>query len=144
VLESLTPHELREARPDLVNALAAAHSTELAELRETVQSYHTLDERKAKARALLREFDLPDPEVATQRASVLLGEEFIERLLNIEDEASMRRLVRERARMIKQIQSSSVDEPAWYERPVSRDQRRTRNDWDASESTERFVRAISG
>lgn len=144
VMESLTIEALRNNRPDLVDSLAEEQHAELSLLREAVESYRTLDERKSRVRAVLREYALPDPDLQREQATAVLGEEFMERLLNIPDETAMRQVVRERAQLISQVRGWAEDEPAWSARPVSRDQQRPRNDWAAGESTERFVRAITG
>lgn len=144
VLESLTPSTLQALRPDLVAALTCEQAAELASLREAVQTQRTLEERKGRARALLREYELPDPEIDPERARTLLGEGFVERLCGAADEGSMRQLIRERAELIAGVRSMPSDKGAWPQRPVSRDPRQMLIDWDAGESTERFVRAITG
>lgn len=144
VLESLTAETLRARRPDLVDALSSQQTAELAHLREALESQRTRETRKSQARALLREYALPDPELEAERARTLLGEEFLERLCGAEDEAAMRQLIRDRAELIKDVRSLAETEPAWPQRPVSRDPRQMLTEWDAGESTERFVRAITG
>ncbi len=144
VMESLTVDSLRNSRPDLVDAVVAEPQAEVSLLREEIESYRTLGQRKAHVRALLREYKLPDPDVEREQAAAVLGEEFVERLLKTPDDTAMRQLVRERAQLIEQVRGWTSDEAPWSTRPVSRDQLRSRHDRDSGETTEHFVRAITG
>jgi hypothetical protein len=120
-LAGLSLEALRAARPELIEAIRAETSAELIAVREELdrlQAREAARERRAAALALLREFNLPDPERAGAGSSGIVSELFIETLMAAPDEPAMRRLVRERAELIAAA--------GWRaSRPVSREQHRS-------------------
>jgi hypothetical protein len=126
-LAGLSLDELRAARPDLVETIRAESSAELFALREELdrlQAREAARQRRAAAVALLREFNLPDPELAGAGARPIVSELFVETLMAAPDERAMRRLVQERAELIaatRRLDSLGCR----ASRPVSREQHRS-------------------
>ena len=102
-VSAMTLEALRAARPDLVEAVRAEAAAEVIVLREQVDQLqgelvkHT---RRESARALFREFGLPDPAQVTGPEQALSGSQFLEAVIAAPDETSMRVLVEERAALI--------------------------------------------
>jgi hypothetical protein len=102
-LQSLTLEQLRHQRPDLVASLAAESSAEAARLRSELDRLHlaeALHQRRQLIRRLLAEHRLPDPELSGAQAGSLVSAAFVNQLLEARDEAAMRELVAERARLV--------------------------------------------
>jgi len=125
---NLTPHastltleELREARPDLVEAIRSEQADELAALREEVdrlQAAESVAHRKALIERLLQEHDLPRPAPPGHSPGAVVSESFYRNLLAADDEAAVRRLIEERAAL---VESARRDAPATRPgRPQSR------------------------
>jgi len=120
-LTGLSLDQLRAARPDLVEAIRAESFAEQSALREELdrlQVRESARQRRDAALALLREFNLPDPESADEGSGGIVSELFIETLVAAPDAAAMRRLVQERAELIAAASRRSS-------RPISREQHRS-------------------
>jgi len=118
----LTIEDLKKHRPDLVEALLAEQKAETARLEAEVdrlEAARLAGARQAAIRRLLGEFQLPDPDTATGWARSVVSEQFLETLLAAPDEAALRRLVEDRARIVRGRARGGVDS-----RPQSRDQSR--------------------
>jgi hypothetical protein len=142
-LPRLTLESLVAARPDLVEAIRNQQAEELARLREEVDRLRCeaqLRRRRDLAVALLREFDLPDPAAATGSERELVSEEFLEVVLAANDEAAMRRLVEDRARLVAAARGG--EHSVRNSRPVSREQHRGEAH-RATLDARSFARAIS-
>ncbi|HEX3725842.1 MAG TPA: hypothetical protein VHV08_06350 [Pirellulales bacterium] len=123
-LEQATLEDLRTARPDLLEALIAAASEQLGALRDEVDRLRACEaarERRSTVARLLREFQMPDPDLADAIAKPLVSDLFLASLLAAPNESSMRALVQERAEMIATVRQTA---PAAPVRPVSREQHR--------------------
>jgi uncharacterized small protein (DUF1192 family) len=120
---AMTLEALRSARPDLVAAVQAEASAEVIVLREELDRLrgelvkHT---RRDAARALFREFGLPDPAHATGHEQALAGGQFLEAVVAAPDESSMRLLVEQRAALIAAARARHM--AAGEGRPQSREQ----------------------
>lgn len=124
---SPAPNELELLREQLIDArqqLAHAHRQSL--IRET-----------------LGQFSLPSPDDASPRAQAILSRPFWDDLMSAADEATVRRLIEDRARLVEQLERRSRDERDSI-RPRSREQ----NPWGERPrgelSTASFIRAITG
>lgn len=143
-LAAVTLDALRAARPDLVEAVRAEAAAETLAIREQLAAVEAqLDQhrRRERARALLCEFGLPDPARAAASEQALVGSAFLEAVTAAPDEASMRRLVEERAALIAAARARHQVTPD-AGRPRSREQQagETREVLDARS----FARAIRG
>lgn len=140
-LAGLTVERLRAARPDLVEAIAAEASARLTAVEaqlDRLQVASALRERRAVAVRLLKEFKLPDPDVADGTSKALVSESFVQALLAAPDEGAMRALVEERAALLTAARRL---EPLAGARPTSREQ--YRSEPDRPHDARSFVRAIS-
>ena len=94
---------LRHERPDLIASLSADAGAEAARLRselDRLQLAEALHQRRQLIRRLLAEHRLPDPELCGAQAGSLVSAAFVNQLLEARDEAAMRELVAERARLV--------------------------------------------
>lgn len=102
-LESLSLDELRRSRPDLVEQLLAPLESEVGRLGDEaarLRSAERLARRRLAVKQLLAEFGLPDPDTCDPHSRQLVGQGFLESLLEADDEGEVRRLVEERARLV--------------------------------------------
>jgi len=134
---SLTAEALRRIRPDLVDELLREASHEIQQLRDDIrraQAQQAKQARRELAIRLLREFGLPAPDSDDPQARLLLDQRFLESLYEAPDEAAMRTLAADRARLLRAAAT------AWASpSPVSREQGPLRESLD----TKAFVRAIT-
>jgi len=139
-LAELTVESLRQHRPDLVQELHQQQAAEMARLEAEIDRLQTLEAartRRAAIGRLLAEFHLPDPEAADASAQALVGAKFLETLLAAPNDARLRELVEERARLVHGVQTPR--EPG---RPLSREQ--SRADGASSTDLRTFVASIAG
>lgn len=125
-LAGLSLDALRAARPDLVEAIRGEASAELLAVREELDQARTREAARCRhdaAIALLRQFQLPDPQPSEQGGGAIVSEQFFDSLLAAPDEPAMRQLVEERAAMVAAARRFG---PAGgtASRPVSREQQR--------------------
>jgi len=142
-LADVSLEDLQRRRPDLVEAIREAQSAEVARLRAEVDrleaSEALLGKRLAIGR-LLREFALPEPEVAEGWEKSVVSERFVESLLAAPDEAAMREMVEERAALVRGARQGRA-EPHVESKPRSRDQSRVCGPTELD--VKRFVEAIT-
>jgi hypothetical protein len=122
-LAGCTLAELRAARPDLVVAIEEQSGAELKSLRgrvDELQALESVRSRRERARRLLAEFHLPDPDDAGGGRE-LVSESFVTSLVTAKDEAAMRQLVAERARLV-QAAAAQAGAGRTAARPTSREQ----------------------
>jgi len=146
VLSEITLEQLRALRPDLIEALAAGQADELARLRGEV-SRHRLEaallERRRLVRRVLREFELPDPEDDDQWTREIVGGDFLESLLSAPDEAAIRQLVQERAKLLAGARRLVTQAPSGAPRIISREQGRVEGVHESFDAR-RFAEALRG
>jgi hypothetical protein len=143
-LAELTAEQLRQQRPDLVEALSQDAAAESARLRAELDRYEAADalrQKQLRARQLLREFHLPDPDRAEGWAKSLVSEQFLEALVQSPSEDAMRRLVEERAALARSVTPLRSSEEPDRSRPLSRDQFSV--DSPAPLNAKSFVEAIT-
>lgn len=124
-IAELTLESLRQRRPELVEAIVRETADELARLREDVSRYEAaeaLRHKQARARQLLKEFHLPDPDRAQGWAKVLVSPRFFQTLLESPDEEAMRQIVEDRAALARSMAALAPPERFAEARPLSRDQ----------------------
>jgi hypothetical protein len=124
-LDSLTLEQLRQHRPELIREVENAYEAQLEQLRQR------LDEMIAKEKAssrreriieLLQEHDLPLPTKEGIADSRLVSSRFIESLMQAADEATVRRLIEERAELVHSAYRWNGGGRLAERRPRSKDQ----------------------
>jgi len=107
----------------LFESVEAAEIKRLQEEVERFRAREAAQRKRETIRRLLEEFHLPDPESTNPRAKAVVGEAFVESLMAAADDRAMRRLVEERARLVRALGGEAIlrDGPDW--RPQSREQR---------------------
>ena len=119
----LTVDDLRNHRPDLIEALAAEQAKQLAALEARIDRFEAAeaaDLKRREIRKLLAEFRLPDPDTATGWEKSAVSDRFIESLLTAQSEEAMRQLVEDRAHLLHQ--RGGLLGSRTGARPLSRDQ----------------------
>jgi hypothetical protein len=125
LIEELSAEMLRRRRPDLVDCLLKEQQAELHSLRAEVdrlEAAGAVRQRRLAVRQILAEFHLPDPDTAEGWARSVVGERFVESLLAAPDEEAVRRLVEERAALVRSAGESHFGAGRSAFGPVSRDQ----------------------
>jgi hypothetical protein len=144
LLEALTVERLRQGRPDLVAAIVDESAARVAILEaelDRVRASDAAGRRRAAALRLLKEFNLPDPELADAATKPIVSDLFFETLLAAPSEQAMRSLVEERAGTIaaaRRLERGGAP-PA---RPMSREQNRFEPDGAVFDARS-FARAIT-
>ncbi len=124
-LAEISIEEIRRGRPDLVEAIVQEQADTLGALRAEVDRLRTaeaLRRKERRARQLLDEYGLPDPESADGRAKSLVSPWFLESLLAAPDDEAMRAIVEDRARLARLAGDWGPAAPRGIGRPLSRDQ----------------------
>lgn len=123
--DNLTIEQLELHRPDLLHELRQTQAAQL----EQVQSQ--LDQAAAREAAhgrrgriveLLQEHNLPLPDSRDEASRRIVSDHFVETLLGATDDAALRRLVEERAAIVRSASRWNTDRGGSNPRPVSRDQ----------------------
>jgi hypothetical protein len=143
-LGQLTLEELKNKRPDLVEAILEGTVADLARLRaeiDRLESAEALRQKHVRIRQLLKEFQLPDPDRAEGVAKALVSEQFLQTLLESPDEEAMRQVLEERAALARSVAASGSAEGLAAARPLSRDQLLL--DGTAPRDARSFVKAIT-
>ncbi len=147
-LEGLTLELLKQHRPDLLEATLAEQlaqhqaqlrrlEAELAEARRAVR----LAERHKRIEQLLAHHGLPSAEHPDPAARAIISQQFMAELLAAADESHLRRLIEERARLVRALSDGlgkPTPAPHW---PRSREQQAI--DGPNQFDVESFVRTIT-
>jgi len=123
--DSLTLEQLALHRPDLLAELEHSHSAQLAEVRRQLDELTARDAalaRREQIVALLEEHELPLPNRSDDTARQLVSEQFVESLMKAPDEDTLRRLVEERAALVRSAARWATTRGRSSARPMSRDQ----------------------
>ncbi len=110
-LAALSVELLTEHRADLVEAIRAGAVKELEPLREELarrDAELARLMRRETARRMLSEHGLPTPEHSSPTARAVTSPEFFESLLAAEDDAAVRALVEERARLVRSLEGNAA------------------------------------
>jgi hypothetical protein len=124
-LAGLTVESVKRHRPDLVDALVGEQAAELGRLRaeiDRLEAAEALLRRRLAAHRLLREFNLPDPDLAEGWDKTVVSERFLESLAAAPNEETMRGMVEERARLVRGAEARGLEAGRAQARPRSRDQ----------------------
>jgi hypothetical protein len=123
--DALTLEQLRWHRPELISEIEQKYESQLEQVRQR------LDEMIAKEQAtrrrdyvlrLLQEHDLPLPTKDGVADSHLISQPFVESLVSAESDEEARRLVEERAALVRSAAKWNGGDRARASRPRSRDQ----------------------
>ena len=109
-LANLSVELLTEHRADLVEAIRAGAVKELEPLREELarrDAELVRLGRRETARRMLSEHGLPSPDHSSPTARVVTSPELFESLLAAEDDAAVRALIEERARLVRSLEGSA-------------------------------------
>ncbi|RIK71918.1 MAG: hypothetical protein DCC68_26935 [Planctomycetota bacterium] len=110
-LAELSLDELQAARGDLVESLLESAASEIAMLRADVDRLRAekmIAERRARLKTLLAEYELPDPDVDGPGSRAIVSDEFLRAALAAADEAALRRIVEERAALVRTARSGAA------------------------------------
>jgi len=124
-LDTLTLEELRAHRPDLISAVEEAYEAQLQEVRGRLEEMIARDEasrRRERILQLLQENHLPLPSSDSVVDSQLVGPRFIETLMQSADDQTVRRLIQERAELVRAACQWNGHRSTNDRRPRSRDQ----------------------
>lgn len=124
-LAELTIEDLKRRRPDLVEAIVQEQAEALAVLRAEVdrmRAAEAIRRKELRARQLLDEYGLPDPDSADGRARSLVSPWFLESLLAAPDDEAMRAIVEDRAKLVRLAGDWGPGGSRGTGRPLSRDQ----------------------
>ncbi len=141
---ALAIDDLKRDHPELVEAILSEQAEELRRLQAEVERLEALDAMHGKRqtlRRLLREFHLPDPDDAEEKAQTVTSDRFVELLLAAESEQAMRELVEERAALVRSLRGANGRATQGDGKPCSRDQHFV--DHAARLDTKGFVEAIT-
>jgi hypothetical protein len=123
--DALTLEQLELHRPDLVRELRRAHEFELEALRrrcDELAAREALAERRRQINELLAKHGLPLPTGTAKSQPRILSEQFLQSLLSAGDEATVERLVQERAELVRAARDWNGERRTAGSRPRSRDQ----------------------
>ena len=123
--DTLTLDELRLHRPDLVGSLDESHTAQLEQVRSELDELAAREaaaERRRRVEELLVEHGLPLPGGGGEAARQITSGEFVDRLMKATDEQAVRRLVEERAAIVRSARCWDDGRRTNCSRPTSRDQ----------------------
>ncbi len=67
-------------------------------------------QKRETVRRLLREFNFPDPDSNDPKDKTIVSEQFLELLLEAENEEAIRELIEERARLVRTLEGAEADQ----------------------------------
>lgn len=123
--DALTLEELRLHRPDLLQEVQEQHVACLESAQQQLDeatARAALVERRERIVKLLEEYKLPIPGTRNESARRIVSDQFVETLLAAADETTLRRLVEERAALVKSAQRWQSETQRLQSGPTSRDQ----------------------
>jgi hypothetical protein len=114
-----------EQHSDVFQKLCHEQASEISRLQceiDRLSAQGAAEVRRARALALLAEYQLPNPDSADAATKAIVSETFLQSLLSAPDESTMRRLVKERSRLVGSAKQWSQEHLLHTGRPTSRDQ----------------------
>jgi hypothetical protein len=147
--DHMTLEQLENHRPDLVRDLQQAYEAQLENVRQQLDEMATREEasrRRVQILELLQEHNLPLPASGADKDSPLVGRQFIETLIRATDDKALRRLVEQRAELVRSACNWNGPRTRFDLRPRSRDQVALSFDANASHvrNAEEFAAAVRG
>jgi hypothetical protein len=124
-VEALTLEQLRVQRPDLIAELELAHTAQLQEIRAQLDELTARVEasrRRDRVLQLLQEHNLPIPTTRGSAESHLVSPQFVESLMGAADDATLERLIEERAALVRSASEWGGGRSSNHHRPRSRHQ----------------------
>jgi hypothetical protein len=109
----ITVEDLKRDYPELVEQLCREALDEQLQLKAEVQRLTALDEAHQKretVRRLLCEFNFPDADSNNPKDKTIVSEQFLELLLEAENEEAMRKLIEERAHLVRTLEGEEADQ----------------------------------
>jgi hypothetical protein len=143
--DALTIEQPELHRPDLLEELTQAQARELSEARSQLDAsaaQQAAAERKLRINELLQEHGLPLPSGKGRAGHELVSPHFVQSLMTAADDVALRRLVEERAALVRSAQKWEVSRGRFAARPVSRDQAALFHVPGRVRSAKEFVAAI--
>jgi hypothetical protein len=143
--DQLSISELELHRPDLVRELRESHSAAMEQLQSQLDEAavrEATNRRRERIAELLQEHHLPLPESRDESARRITSESFVASLYGAADDAALRRLVEERAALVRSAGNwnAAATRSPW---PVSRDQQSLTGGVAPVRSAAEFAAAIS-
>jgi len=123
--DNLTIDELELHRPDLLCEIKQTHAAQLEQMQtqlDQVAAREAALGRRERVVELLQEHNLPLPDSRDEASRRITSDHFVETLLGAADDAELRRMVEERAAIVRSANRWNTDRGAGKWRPVSRDQ----------------------
>jgi hypothetical protein len=123
--DTLTIDELELHRPDLLRELRETHAAQLEQVQtqlDEVTAREATSRRRGRIVELLQEHKLPLPDGSDQASRRITSDEFVESLLSAEDDDALRRLIEERADLVRSANRWNYERTSPNASPVSRDQ----------------------
>jgi hypothetical protein len=147
--DSLTIEHLQLHRPDLVRELDRARAAQLEEAQGQLDQIAARDaaiKRRERIVELLQEHDLPLPNGRHDVARQITSEHFVQTLIGAADEDTLRRLVEERALLVRSANEWAGNVRRKNSRPLSRDQITVARGGSGSPAlnSKQFAAAITG
>jgi hypothetical protein len=124
-LDSLTIEQLELHRPDLLQELREGRDLEIEQLRgrfDELAAREAAAERRRRITELFVEHGLPLPGRIGNAARQIVSEQFMQSLMNAGDDATLRRLVKERAELVHAASNWIAETDGGDHRPRSRHQ----------------------
>ncbi len=110
---AFTAEDLKRDYPELVEQLCREALEEQRRLKAEVERLTALEATHQKhetVRRLLREFNFPDPDSKDPKDKTIVSEQFLELLLEAENEEAIRELIEERARLVRTLEGAGADQ----------------------------------
>lgn len=123
--DELTLDQIQLHRPDLMQEWRQAHESQLEEIRQQLEELAVREAtagRRERITQLLLEHNLPLPQSESDSVKRLVSDQFIQTLMNASSDEALRRLVEERAALVRSARSWNGGNGRVGRRPVSRDQ----------------------
>jgi hypothetical protein len=109
----LTVEDLKRDYPELVEQLCGEVLEEQCRLKAEVERLTILEavhQKHETVRRLLDEFNFPDPQSNDPKAKTIVSEQFLELLLEADNEESLRKLIEERSQLVRTLQCPGTDQ----------------------------------
>ena len=110
---AITLEDLKRDYPELVEDLCREALEDGQRLKAEVLRLTALDElhqKRETVRRLLREFNFPDPDSKDAKDKTIVSEQFLELLLEAENEEAIRELIEERAHLVRTLEGAEADQ----------------------------------